>query len=169
MICLHDNFICLLIFGHALCGILVPPPGIEPVAPALGVQSLSHWTTREIPLSPSPDGPLSLSFHLSWHLSLSLCLSVSLLPFLSFLFLTLHYSGSGSLSLGLFCLPVFHPSGCLSVSLLHLSPLPHISGRLSSISLLILPGVSPPAWLFLQASLISACPSEKGCVSLNSN
>ena len=28
---------------------LVPWPGIEPAPPALGVQSLSHWTTREVP------------------------------------------------------------------------------------------------------------------------
>ena len=28
---------------------LVPQPGIEPKPPALGVQSLSHWTTREVP------------------------------------------------------------------------------------------------------------------------
>ena len=28
---------------------LVPRPGIEPRLPALGVQSLSHWTTREVP------------------------------------------------------------------------------------------------------------------------
>ena len=28
---------------------LVPWPGIKPRAPALGVQSLSHWTTREVP------------------------------------------------------------------------------------------------------------------------
>ena len=28
---------------------LVPWPGIEPRPPALGVQSFSHWTTREVP------------------------------------------------------------------------------------------------------------------------
>ena len=28
---------------------LVPSPGIEPRPPALGVQSLSHWTTKEVP------------------------------------------------------------------------------------------------------------------------
>ena len=28
---------------------LVPRPGIEPGPPALGVQSLTHWTTREVP------------------------------------------------------------------------------------------------------------------------
>ena len=28
---------------------LVPWPGIEPGSPALGAQSLSHWTTREVP------------------------------------------------------------------------------------------------------------------------
>ena len=27
---------------------LVPRPGIEPGPPALGAQSLSHWTTREV-------------------------------------------------------------------------------------------------------------------------
>ena len=33
------------------CGMrhLVPWPGIEPGSPALGVWSLSHWTTREVP------------------------------------------------------------------------------------------------------------------------
>ena len=30
---------------------LIPPPGIEPGPPALGVGSLSHWTTREVPVS----------------------------------------------------------------------------------------------------------------------
>ena len=41
----------------AACGLLVsacmqelvPRPGIEPGLPALGVQSLTHWTTREVP------------------------------------------------------------------------------------------------------------------------
>ena len=28
---------------------LVPRPGIEPGPPALGAQSLSHWTTKEVP------------------------------------------------------------------------------------------------------------------------
>ena len=28
---------------------LVPRPGIEPGPPALGAQSLTHWTTREVP------------------------------------------------------------------------------------------------------------------------
>ena len=31
------------------CGILTPRPGIEPVPAALGVQSLNHWSTREVP------------------------------------------------------------------------------------------------------------------------
>ena len=30
-------------------GILIPQPGIEPASPALEVQSLNHWTTREVP------------------------------------------------------------------------------------------------------------------------
>ena len=49
---------------------LVPWPGIKPQPPALGVQGLSHWTTREVPgmdsLEPRPrDGghsPLSLLY-----------------------------------------------------------------------------------------------------------
>ena len=34
---------------HAACGILVPPPGIEPVPPAVEAWSLNHWTAREVP------------------------------------------------------------------------------------------------------------------------
>ena len=36
--------------GSFTCGMwnLVPWPGIEPGSPALGVQSLGHWTTREV-------------------------------------------------------------------------------------------------------------------------
>ena len=30
------------------CGILVPPPGIEPTPPAVEVQSLNYWTTVEV-------------------------------------------------------------------------------------------------------------------------
>ena len=30
---------------------LVPGPGIEPGPPALETQSLTHWTTREVPSS----------------------------------------------------------------------------------------------------------------------
>ena len=29
-------------------GILIPQPGIEPVSPAVEVQSVNHWTTREV-------------------------------------------------------------------------------------------------------------------------
>ena len=32
------------------CRILVPPPGIKPTPPALEVQSLNHWTTRQVTL-----------------------------------------------------------------------------------------------------------------------
>ena len=28
---------------------LVPQPGMKPMPSVLGVQSLSHWTTREVP------------------------------------------------------------------------------------------------------------------------
>ena len=34
---------------HAAWKILVPRPGTEPMPPALGVWSLNHWTTREVP------------------------------------------------------------------------------------------------------------------------
>ena len=55
------------------CGVwdLVPRPGIEPWAPALGARSSSHWTTREVPhgvSSYSFDGVFrqrGLSFNLS--------------------------------------------------------------------------------------------------------
>ena len=36
-----------LFFGHLACGILVPPPRIKPVSPALEVWSLNCWTARE--------------------------------------------------------------------------------------------------------------------------
>ena len=34
----------------AVGGILGPRPGIEPPSPALGAESLIHWTTREVPV-----------------------------------------------------------------------------------------------------------------------
>ena len=30
--------------------LVIPKPGVEPGSPALGVQSFSHWTTREVPV-----------------------------------------------------------------------------------------------------------------------
>ena len=56
-----QKYIYLFIWLHqvlvAACGIiscsmwdLVPWPGIEPRPPALGTWSLSHWTTREVPV-----------------------------------------------------------------------------------------------------------------------
>ena len=47
----------ILIYLAALdlsCGTrdLVPRPGIEPAFPALGMQSLSHRTIREVPVGP---------------------------------------------------------------------------------------------------------------------
>ena len=38
--------------GLLSCGMrdLVPLPGIKPGPPALGAQSLTHWTTREVPI-----------------------------------------------------------------------------------------------------------------------
>ena len=40
------------------CRILVPPPGIEPVSPAVEAWSLNHWSSREVPV------PLSFNFNL---------------------------------------------------------------------------------------------------------
>ena len=42
----HSFIFC---FCYSACRILVPLPGIKPASPALEVQSLNHWTTREIP------------------------------------------------------------------------------------------------------------------------
>ena len=63
-------FIYLAVLGLS-CGMqdLVPWPGIEPGPPVLGLWSLRHWTTREIPeprcfdglYLPSPCLPTSLS------------------------------------------------------------------------------------------------------------
>ena len=36
---------------HEACGILVPQPGTELEAPAVGVRCLNRWTTREVPLN----------------------------------------------------------------------------------------------------------------------
>ena len=55
------------------CGMwdLFPCPGIEPGLPAFEVQSLSHWTTREVPVHPvksaffSPEDPNCLEHTLS--------------------------------------------------------------------------------------------------------
>ena len=41
---------CYCVFWphSAACGILVPQTGFKPVPPALAVQSINHWTTREV-------------------------------------------------------------------------------------------------------------------------
>ena len=44
--------VVVVVLSRLLCvawGILVPKSGIEPVPPSLRVQSLNHWTTREVP------------------------------------------------------------------------------------------------------------------------
>ena len=48
----------LLGTAHSLCDptacrILVPLRGIKPVSPAVEVQSLNHWTAKEVPLTHS--------------------------------------------------------------------------------------------------------------------
>ena len=72
-------------FDHALWHVgSYPRRGIEPMPPALEARSLSHWTTREVPIY-----PLYISFftYLSIYLSMSnvlyLCI-ISLLPPTSF-------------------------------------------------------------------------------------
>ena len=53
------------------CGMwdLVPWPGIEPGPPALVVQSLSHWTTRLVPLfQPSLEPPMGLGVQASFQM-----------------------------------------------------------------------------------------------------
>ena len=45
---------------------LGPQPGIEPQAPALGVQSLSHWTTREVPVAPFSAHKVATPFPIPW-------------------------------------------------------------------------------------------------------
>ena len=45
------NFGKVLFFFFATyvaCGNLVPQPGIKPMPPAVGAQSLNHWTFREV-------------------------------------------------------------------------------------------------------------------------
>ena len=42
----HSFFFLL---HHTACGILVPPPGMEPKFPAVKGLSPNHWTTREVP------------------------------------------------------------------------------------------------------------------------
>ena len=61
LFCFLNIFFCLFIYlavpgcsynmQTLACGMwdLVPQPDIEPGRPPLGVQSLSHWTTREFP------------------------------------------------------------------------------------------------------------------------
>ena len=44
------NFFNILfhLLDNTACGILVPQPGIEPMLSPQRVQSLNHWTTREV-------------------------------------------------------------------------------------------------------------------------
>ena len=51
-------FLYIYLFNYSVvltlcCGMLdlVPQTGIEPMPLALGLQSLNHWTTREVPVS----------------------------------------------------------------------------------------------------------------------
>ena len=47
-VCLFSFFGFLFWLHHMACGILVPQPGIKPMAPALEVQSLNPWTARKV-------------------------------------------------------------------------------------------------------------------------
>ena len=44
------TIITIIRLHSAACGILLPWPGIKPMPPALSVQSLNHWITREVPM-----------------------------------------------------------------------------------------------------------------------
>ena len=44
------------------CGLLIPRPGAEPGLLAVEVQSLNHWTPREVPNLPFNLGPLLVLF-----------------------------------------------------------------------------------------------------------
>ena len=44
----------------AAWGILVPWPGIKPIAPAVEAWSLNHWTTREVPKGTSLESGLNI-------------------------------------------------------------------------------------------------------------
>ena len=51
LVAAHMIFSCSMwTLSHSMWD-LVSQPGIEPGSPALGAQSLSHWTTREVPMS----------------------------------------------------------------------------------------------------------------------
>ena len=49
MSCIPPLFFFFFLPHHA-CGILVPPPGMEPTPPALEARRLNHWTAREVPV-----------------------------------------------------------------------------------------------------------------------
>lgn len=36
---------------HAICGILVPQPEVQPESPAVHFQSPNHWTNKKVPPS----------------------------------------------------------------------------------------------------------------------
>ena len=42
-------FFSVVLIAHAVCGILIPQPGIKPALPALAVWHLNRWATREVP------------------------------------------------------------------------------------------------------------------------
>ena len=48
--CIMDDHNFFFIFWpcRTACEILFPQPGIEALPPALGAQSLNHWTAREV-------------------------------------------------------------------------------------------------------------------------
>ena len=48
---LYFRIFLFFFFGLPVCGILIPPPGVEPVPLALEGQSPNHWTTRKFPTS----------------------------------------------------------------------------------------------------------------------
>ena len=45
----EKGFCFVLLLCHAACGILVPQSAIKSMPTTLEVQSLNHWTTRQVP------------------------------------------------------------------------------------------------------------------------
>ena len=53
---LHWVFVATCRIFSCSMWVLVPQPGVEPKLPALGAQSLGHWTTREVRMTQASEG-----------------------------------------------------------------------------------------------------------------
>ena len=79
----YEIFTLLHIFANTYCschaafGVLVPPPGIEPLPPALKAQSLKHWTTRKVLLPTFLT--LATLMSVKQHLMITVCISLMII------------------------------------------------------------------------------------------